>query len=160
MVHTWGGKRPSLHESVFVAWNAEVSGDVEAGVDASIWYGATVRGDMAAIRIGARTNIQDGVILHTVVDGPCIIGEGVTVGHGGSILLDGAEIGSESIVGAGALVTQGKRYPPRSMILGSPAKVVRTLTDGEVESLRTHAVEYVELARKTSAEAGGPRPQA
>ncbi len=175
MKHSFGGKSPALHESVFVAWNAEVAGAVEAGRDASIWYGAVVRADLAPIRIGALTNIQDAAILHVVEGGPCTLGEGVTVGHGaivhactvgdhslvgmGAILLDGCEIGSESIVGAGALVTQGKKFPPRSMILGSPAKVVRSLTDEEVASLREHAHKYALLARETVL-SGGERGSA
>ncbi len=170
MTHPFKGLSPTLHESVFIAWNAEVSGQVEIGKDASIWFGAVVRADLAPIRIGALTNIQDGAVLHVVEGGPCSIGEGVTVGHGaivhackvgdhslvgmGAILLDGCEIGEESIVGAGALVTQGKRFPPRSMILGSPAKVVRSLTEEEATSLRDHAVKYAELAQATRAEGG------
>jgi carbonic anhydrase/acetyltransferase-like protein (isoleucine patch superfamily) len=165
MMHPYRDRKPSLHASVFVAWNAEVTGDVEAGEGASIWYGAVIRGDLAPVRIGPRTNIQDGAVLHVVEGGPCVLGQGITVGHGaivhactvgdnslvgmGAILLDGAEIGSDSIVGAGALVTQGKKYPPRSMILGSPAKMVRTLTDEEVASLHEHARKYTELARAT-----------
>jgi carbonic anhydrase/acetyltransferase-like protein (isoleucine patch superfamily) len=174
MQHAFGGRSPVLHETVFVAWNAEVAGDVEAGKGASIWYGAVARADLAPIRIGAYTNIQDAAILHVVEGGACLIGEGVTVGHGaivhactvgdhslvgmGAILLDGCEIGGESIVGAGALVTQGKKFPPRSMILGSPAKVVRTLTEEEVQSLWDHAEKYAELATATKAEGGERGP--
>jgi len=176
MTHPCKGAAPLLHESVFVAWNAEVAGAVEAGPEASIWYGAVVRADLAEVRIGARTNIQDGAVVHVVEGGPCLIGEGVTVGHGaivhactvgdhslvgmGAVLLDNCEIGSESIVGAGALVTQGKRFPPRSMILGSPAKVVRALTAEEIASLREHAGKYAILAAQTRKDGGelGPVP--
>jgi carbonic anhydrase/acetyltransferase-like protein (isoleucine patch superfamily) len=175
MTHAFRGRSPSIHETAFVAWNAEVGGSVELGQGVSVWYGAVVRGDLAPISIGEESNVQDGAILHVVEGGPCTIGKGVTIGHGaivhactvgdyslvgmGSIILDGAIIGSESIVGAGALVTQGKRFPPRSMILGSPAKVVRNLTPDEVESLREHARKYAELAAETKASGGqtGPR---
>ncbi len=173
MIHSFGGKSPALHEDVFVAWNAEVAGEVLAGSGASIWYGAVVRGDLAPISIGPGTNIQDCAVLHVVDKGPCVLGEGVTVGHGaivhacsvgdwslvgmGAVLLDGCEIGPESIVGAGALVTQGKKFPPRSMILGSPAKAVRSLTEAEVNDLHIHADKYVKLAAETKIEADAIR---
>jgi len=165
MIHSFGGKNPAIHDGVFVAWNAEVAGEVTIGRQASIWYGAVVRADLAPIRIGPLTNVQDCAVLHVVDGGPCTLGEGVTVGHGaivhactigdwslvgmGAVLLDGCDIGSESIVGAGALVTQGKKFPPRSMILGSPAKAVRNLTDEEVANLHHHASTYASLAAKT-----------
>jgi len=168
MVHGFDGKTPRIDETAFVAWNAEVEGDVELAEGASIWFGATVRGDAAPIRVGRLTNIQDSAVLHVDRDLPCTLGEAVTVGHGavvhactvgdrsligmGAIILDRAEIGPDSIVGAGALVTQGKKFPPRSMILGSPAKVVRELSDEEVAGLRSHAEDYALLAARTKAE--------
>jgi carbonic anhydrase/acetyltransferase-like protein (isoleucine patch superfamily) len=167
MIHSFEGRSPKIHESAFVAWNAEVSGDVELAEGASAWYGATLRGDVAAIRIGARSNVQDGAVVHVDSGVDCVIGEEVTVGHGaivhacvvgdrclvgmGAIILDRAEIGEECIVGAGALVTQGKRFPPRSMILGSPAKVVRELTSDEIASLGAHSRGYAELAARAKA---------
>lgn len=173
MIHSFGGKRPAIAQGVFVAWNAEVAGEVAIDPDASIWYGAVVRGDLAPIKIGRLSNIQDCAVLHVVDGAPCTLGEGVTVGHGaivhactvgdwslvgmGAILLDGCDIGAESIVGAGALVTQGKKFPPRSMIIGSPAKAVRSLTDEEISDLHRHADKYAELAAATL-RSGGDRP--
>jgi len=165
MIHGFEGKCPQIPESAFVAWNAEVSGEVELGEGASVWFGAVLRGDLAPIKVGKDSNVQDGAVLHVSPGIGCSLGEGVTVGHGaivhacavgdycligmGAIVLDGAEIGAESIVGAGSLVTQGKRFPPRSMVFGSPAKLVRELTEDEVRDLHEHATAYRELAART-----------
>jgi carbonic anhydrase/acetyltransferase-like protein (isoleucine patch superfamily) len=167
MVHSFEGERPEISRASFVAWNAEVAGRVSLGEGASVWYGAVLRGDIAAISVGAWSNVQDGSVLHVDHDSPCIVGEHVTIGHGavihacnvgdrcligmGAVILNGAVIGEESIVGAAALVTQGKTFPPRSMILGNPAKVTRPLTDAEVAGLRPRAEAYVEFARRTAA---------
>jgi carbonic anhydrase/acetyltransferase-like protein (isoleucine patch superfamily) len=166
MIHSFEGERPDISKAAFVAWNAEISGRVDLGQASSVWYGATLRGDIAAIRVGAMSNVQDGAVLHVEEGVPCVLGDHVTVGHGaivhactvgdrclvgmGAVILDRAVIGSDSIVGAGALVTQGKAFPPRSMILGSPAKLVRELSDEEVAGLRAHAEGYTELARRTA----------
>lgn len=147
--------------SAFVAPNATVIGDVTIGDQASIWYNAVLRGDINAITVGARSNVQDGAIVHLSAEHGCHIGEDVTVGHQavlhacrignevlvgmGAIILDGAEIGERSIIGAGALVTQGKVIPPGSMVIGSPAKVVRALTAEEQEGLREWAARYVRI---------------
>ncbi|HET7839018.1 MAG TPA: gamma carbonic anhydrase family protein [Rectinemataceae bacterium] len=165
MIHGFEDKTPRIDESAFVAWNAEVAGDVELGEGVSVWYGAVLRADVAPIRAGRLSNIQDGSVIHVDKGVPAILGEGVTLGHRviihgarigdwtligmGAIVLDRAEIGSESIVGAGALVTQGKKFPPRSLILGSPAKVVRPLTAEEVLNLHDHAAAYSVLAKRT-----------
>lgn len=165
MVHSFEGERPNISRAAFVAWNAEVSGRVDLGEGASVWYGAVLRGDVAEIRVGRGSNVQDGAVLHVDHGTPCVVGELVTIGHRavvhacavgdrcligmGAVILDRAVIGEDSIVGAGALVTQGKAFPPRSMILGSPAKVVRGLTDEEVAGLASHAEAYVALARRT-----------
>jgi carbonic anhydrase/acetyltransferase-like protein (isoleucine patch superfamily) len=157
-----------MDASAFVAWNAEVEGDVEVGEGASIWFGASVRADVARIRIGRLSNIQDNAVVHVDHGVDCEIGEGVTVGHGaivhacrvgdwslvgmGAIILDRADIGGECIIGAGALVTGGKSFPPRSMILGSPAKAVRQLTEEEVAGLHSHSIDYSDLAARTKAE--------
>ncbi len=163
------GYSPKLDDRAWVAPGATVIGDVEIGKDSSIWFGCVVRGDVHRIRIGDRTNIQDISMVHVThykkpdkSDGhPTIIGNDVTIGHRvmlhgctiedacligmSATILDGAVIGKESIVGAGALVTMNKVFPPRSLILGSPAKVVRELTDEEVEELYNSAKRYVKF---------------
>lgn len=164
MIHAVGDAEPAIHESAFVAWNAEVAGDVSLGSGASVWFSAVVRGDISHIEIGEGTNIQDGTVVHVDTDAPCLIGRDVTVGHRavlhscvvgdgaligmGAIVLNGAEIGGHSIVGAGALVTQGKKFPPRSLILGSPAKLVRELSEEEVSDCLRNSRHYVELAHE------------
>lgn len=157
------GKTPKIADDVFVAENATIIGDVEIGPGSSIWYGAVLRGDVGAIRVGARSNIQDLACVHVTTDvSDAIIGEDVVVGHGaiihgatignrvligmGSILLDNAEIGAECIVGAGAFVPARLKVPPRSLVLGSPAKVIRPLKEGEIDMIRQGAKDYQELA--------------
>jgi carbonic anhydrase/acetyltransferase-like protein (isoleucine patch superfamily) len=142
-----------------------VIGDVVIGDDASIWYGTVLRGDMYPIRVGARTNLQDGVIVHitgeqfaTSIGDDCTIGHGAIV-HGcaiedhcligmGATILDGARVGRGSLVGAGALVTPGANIPPSSLVLGAPARVVRPINPKEKEQIEYGAVHYVELARR------------
>lgn len=153
-----------IEKAAFIAWNAHVAGDVEIGANSSVWYSATVRGDIAKIYIGERTNIQDGAVIHVDPNVPCIIGNDVTVGHGailhscnvedgcvigmGAIILTGAKIGKDSMIGAGALITQGKEFPSRSVIIGSPAKSVRTLSDDEIVAMHKNTAHYVELVKK------------
>ena len=165
MIRGYAGNRPVLGAGVFVAENAAVIGDVVIGDESSIWYSTTVRGDVMPIRIGARTSIQDNTVIHVTSDfSGTIIGSDCTVGHSaiihactvedfcligmGSILLDGARIGTGSLVGAGALVTPGTDIPPGSLVIGSPAKVKRPLNDKEREQIRYGAAHYVELARR------------
>lgn len=148
----------------FVAPNAAVIGRVHLGQHANIWFGAVLRGDTNEIEIGDNTNIQDNAVIHVDDDAPARIGNNVTVGHAavvhgctvgngsligiGATILSHAEIGEFCIVGANALVTERKRFPDRSVIIGSPAKRVREVTDEEVEMLRESADHYVELGRR------------
>ena len=150
---------PHMADSAWVADNAQVVGDVHMAPDSSVWFSSVVRGDTATIRIGEGTNIQDGSVLHADVGIPLTIGKHVTVGHMvqlhgctigdesligiGAVILNGAKIGKNCLVGAGSLVTEGKEFPDGSMILGSPAKVVRELTPEQIEGLRRSAQHYV-----------------
>jgi carbonic anhydrase/acetyltransferase-like protein (isoleucine patch superfamily) len=150
---------PHITDSAWVADNAQVIGDVHLAADSSVWFSSVVRGDTATIRIGEGTNIQDGSVLHADVGIPLTIGKHVTVGHMvqlhgctigdesligiGAIVLNGAKIGKNCLVGAGSLVTEGKEFPDGSMILGSPAKVVRQLTPEQIQGLRRSAQHYI-----------------
>jgi carbonic anhydrase/acetyltransferase-like protein (isoleucine patch superfamily) len=160
---------PEIGENTWIADGSSVIGRTTIGKDSAIWFGCVVRGDVHYIKIGDRTNIQDLSMIHVthhkkadMSDGhPTIIGDDVTVGHRvmlhgctiedacligmSATILDGAVIGKESIVGAGSLVTKNKKFPPRSLIMGSPAKVVRELTDEEVAELYASAKRYVEF---------------
>jgi carbonic anhydrase/acetyltransferase-like protein (isoleucine patch superfamily) len=155
-------KSPRLGRGVYVARGAVVVGDVTLGVHSSVWYNAVLRGDINCIKVGHHTNIQDNAVLHLADDYACLIGDYVTVGHSavvhactvgddvligmGAIILDGAVIGRQCLIGAGALVTQRTQIPEGSLVVGSPAKVVRPLTDKEKESLRLSALKYAENA--------------
>ena len=155
--------RMARRGEAIVADNATVIGDVTLGKDANIWFGVTVRGDDAAITIGEAANVQDNTVVHVDVDAPLTIGPGVTIGHGaivhgvdigehcligmGSMVLGGAKIGAFSIIGAGALVKENAVIPPRSLVVGIPGRVVREVTEEEVEGLRWRARHYVERAR-------------
>lgn len=154
-------RQPHIPSSAFVAPNATLLGDVTIGHQASVWFGAVLRADINRIAIGDRSNVQDGSVLHLSAERPCLIGSDVTVGHMamlhactignevligmGAILLDGVEIGDRCIIGAGALVTQNQKIPPGSMVLGSPAKVVRPLTEEEQDGIQAWAARYVDL---------------
>jgi gamma-carbonic anhydrase len=169
MIAAYDGKAPRIDATAFVVDSATVIGDVAIGPESSIWFGAVVRGDIESIRIGARSNVQDNATIH-VVGGKfgTRLGDGVTVGHNaivhgctiedgvlvgmGAIVLDGAVVGAESLVAAGALVPPGARIPPRSLVLGSPGKVLRPVSDEELARLRSSAVNYVDYARRYRAE--------
>ncbi len=156
-------KQPNIDNSALVLPGAVVVGDVELGPEATVWYHAVVRGDEAPIKIGARTNIQDCAVVHVDVGVGVTIGEGVTVGHNailhgceigdntlvgmGAIVLNGAKIGKNCIVGAGALVTQNTVVPDGSMVLGSPARIKRALTEAEMEQTAKNAAIYVDLIK-------------
>ena len=158
---------PRLGAGAWVADSAQVIGNVELDEDASIWFGAILRGDNEWMEIGEGSNVQDGSVLHADIGHPVVIGENVTVGHkvvlhgctvgDGSLIgiqavvLNGAKIGKHCLVGAGALVTEGKEFPDGSMIIGSPAKVVRQLTPEQIARLQRSAEHYVANAKRFAA---------
>ena len=160
MLRPYKGVSPRVHANAYVDASAQVIGDVEIGAESSIWMNAVVRGDVHYIRIGTRTNIQDGTVVH-VMNGthPTTIGDDVTIGHGavvhgctlanrilvgmGAILLNGADVGDDCIVAAGTLLTEGAKIPPRSLVMGSPGKVKRALSDAEVASILEYSERYV-----------------
>ena len=168
MLINYRDKSPVLGARCFVAENAAVIGDVKLGDDCSVWFGASVRGDFVSITVGDRTNIQDNVTIHTNENGPTVIGSDVSIGHNavvhsavledgvlvgmGSVVLDKAVIGAGSIVGAGAVVTKGTVVPPNSLVMGVPARVVRTLPPG---SNLENARNYLERKDQYLADQGG-----
>ena len=153
-----------IHETVKIFPGAKLVGNVEIGQDSSVWYNAVLRGDMEKIKVGRFSNIQDNCVLHTSKKHPVLIDDYVSVGHAAvlhgcniktncligmnSTILNQAEIGKNSIVGAGAVVTEGKKFPPRSLLLGMPAKKIRILEKEEIESIKDHARRYTDLAKK------------
>jgi carbonic anhydrase/acetyltransferase-like protein (isoleucine patch superfamily) len=160
VIRTHRGRQPRIHSTAFVDDSAQVIGEVEIGEESSIWMCVVVRGDVNWIRIGRRTNIQDGSVVHGMLNThPTVLGDNVTVGHGsmvhgctvedrcligmGVILLNGSHVGTESIVAAGSLITEGMQVPPRSLVMGSPGKVKRSLTEDEVKSIQAYADRYV-----------------
>lgn len=163
-IYELDGKAPSLGEGAWVADNATVLGAVELAPNASVWFGAVVRGDTETIRIGKNSNIQDLSVLHADIGSPLTIGDNVTVGHQvmlhgctvgdnsligiQAVVLNNARIGRNCIVGAGSVVTEGKEFPDNSLIIGSPARVVRTLDDAAAQKLRQSAEHYVDNARR------------
>lgn len=152
-------QQPRLGKGVYLAKTAVVLGDVKLGDHSSVWYNAVLRGDINRIVVGHHTNIQDNAVLHLADEFPCVLGNYVTVGHSaivhackvgdevligmGAVILDGAVIGRQSLIGAKALVKQGMKVPPGSLVLGAPAKVVRRLTPKERASLKYWATKYV-----------------
>ena len=157
-------KKPAIHPSVFVAPGAVVRGDVQLAAGSSVFYNAVLRGDRAAISIGEGTNIQDNCVVHVEYGLPVTVGKNVTVGHGailhsctigdetligmGAIVLNGAKIGKNCLIGAGALVTQNTVIPDGSMVIGSPAKVKRPLTEEEMASIRQSPADYRQEAQE------------
>lgn len=152
---------PQVHPTAWVAPTATVLGQVSLAEEVSIFYGAVLRGDLQAITIGPRSNVQDGCVLHLSRQLGCHVGADVTVGHQailhacrvgdegligmGAIILDGAEIGDRCIIGAGTLITGNKKIPPGSLVMGSPAKLIRTLSADEQAGIKTWAASYVSL---------------
>ena len=160
MLRVYRGQWHRVAPTAFVDRSAQVIGDVEIGDESSVWMNVVIRGDVHRIRIGARTNIQDGTIVHVMRDThPTTLGDEVTVGHAavlhgctlhdrvlvgmGAVILNGAVVESDSIIAAGALVVEGARIPARSLVMGRPAAVKRALTDQEVASIRDYAARYV-----------------
>lgn len=154
---------PRIHPSAFVVPDATIVGDVSLGEEASVWYGAVLRGDINRIIIGAQSNVQDNAVIHLSDDHAALVGERVTIGHSaivhactindevligmGAIILDGAEIGARSIIGANALVTIGMKVPPGSLVVGSPGRFVRQLSQEEQEKISYWALKYVTNAQ-------------
>jgi carbonic anhydrase/acetyltransferase-like protein (isoleucine patch superfamily) len=160
MLRPYRGQLPRVHPSAFIDGSAQVIGDVEIGEESSVWMCVVIRGDVNRIRIGRRSNVQDGTIVHVMKDThPTTIGNDVTIGHGavvhgctiedrcligmGAILLNGVTVGSGSIIAAGSLLPEGTTVPPRSLVMGSPGKVRRTLSDGDLDEIQMYADRYV-----------------
>jgi carbonic anhydrase/acetyltransferase-like protein (isoleucine patch superfamily) len=160
MLRPHRGRLPVVHPTAFVDDSAQIIGDVEVGADSSVWMNAVIRGDVNRIRIGRRTNVQDGTVIHVMHEThPTSVGDDVTIGHGaivhgctvghrvlvgmGSILLNGATIGEDTIIAAGSLVTEDFVVPPRSLVMGAPARVRRALGDDEVRFVLASAANYV-----------------
>jgi carbonic anhydrase/acetyltransferase-like protein (isoleucine patch superfamily) len=164
MLYPYNGKKPNVHESVFIAPGARVIGDVTVGEESTIWFNAVLRGDEGPITIGARTSIQDNTTCHLYEGSPLVIEDEVTVGHNvvlhgctirrrsiigmGSTILDGAEIGEECIIGANTLIPSGKKIPPRSLVVGSPGQVVRELTDKDLALIQLSIDTYVQKGKE------------
>jgi carbonic anhydrase/acetyltransferase-like protein (isoleucine patch superfamily) len=154
---------PNVHKNSFVAETAAVLGNVTIGEGSSIWYGAVLRGDIAPITIGKYSNIQDNATVHNETNTPAKVGDYTVVGHNaivhgctignncligmGAIILNGASIGDNCIIGANTLITEGKVIPPNSLVIGSPGKIVRQVTEEELEGIRKNALRYYELWR-------------
>ena len=162
MIYTYEEKKPVIATTAFIAEYVSIIGDVSIEDNASIWYGATIRGDMSSVSIGKNTNIQENTVVHVSTDIPTIIEDNVTVGHlcilhsctvkqgaligMGSTILDGAIIGEGSLIGAGSLVPPGKTIPPNSLAFGNPIKVYRELNDQDKEGMKQNVLEYVNKA--------------
>ena len=164
MIYKYKDEKPEIHESCFIAPSADIIGSVSIGKKSSVWFGVVIRGDGNYIKIGKGSNIQDNSIVHINNQGsPTIIGDNVTVGHGvilhgckledncligmGTTILDGAIIGENTMIGAGSVVTGGKRIPAGVLCLGIPAKVIRNLTEAEVQEIKEAAKHYVMLSK-------------
>ena len=164
MIIDFEGVTPRINKNTYISESVDIIGKVNVEENVNIWFGTRLRGDMNNIIIGENTNIQENSVVHVDINSPCIIGKNVTIGHGtiihgcsisdnvlvgmGSIILNNAKIGKNTIIGAGSLVTQGKDFPEGVLILGNPAKVIRQLTEAEIESIQRSADNYVSLSKK------------
>ena len=164
MIMDFEGVNPIINKNTYISESVDIIGKVNVEENVNIWFGTRLRGDMNNIIIGENTNIQENSVVHVDINSPCIIGKNVTIGHGtiihgcsisdnvlvgmGSIILNNAKIGKNTIIGAGSLVTQGKEFPEGVLILGNPAKVIRQLTEAEIESIQRSADNYVSLSKK------------
>jgi carbonic anhydrase/acetyltransferase-like protein (isoleucine patch superfamily) len=172
MIRRYRGQMPRVPPSVFIDDSAQVIGDVEIGEESSVWMCVVIRGDVNWIRIGKRSNVQDGTVVHVMTKThPTTIGDNVTIGHGaivhgctiedqcligmGAVLLNGAHVGTGSIIAAGTLLVEGAKIPPRSLVMGSPGRVKRTLSDAEVLDIQAYADRYVGYRLEYMTAAGG-----
>jgi carbonic anhydrase/acetyltransferase-like protein (isoleucine patch superfamily) len=164
MIRPFRDKHPEIHPTAFIEESAQVIGDVRVGAQSSVWFNAVVRGDVFHIRIGERTNIQDGTVIHvssgthaTILEDEVTVGHNATL-HGcyvergsligiGAIVMDGVRVGAESLVAAGALVSPGTQIPPRSLVMGAPARVKRPLNEEELAGLEVFWKNYIEYTR-------------
>ena len=160
MIYEYKGKKPIIHETAYIAEDAVITGDVQIDKSVSIWFKTVIRGDVAPVTIGQNSNIQDLSLLHQSPDMPLVIEDNVTIGHQvtlhsaiirnkalvgmGSIILDGAEIGEQAFIGAGSLVPPGKKIPPRTLAFGRPAKVIRKLTEKDINEMERILNSYME----------------
>jgi carbonic anhydrase/acetyltransferase-like protein (isoleucine patch superfamily) len=167
-IYQLGDDAPDIDETAYVADSASVIGKVTLGENVSVWPGVTIRGDNERITIGANSNVQEGTVMHTDMGYPLNMGEGVTIGHQAmlhgctigdgaligiqAVILNGAVIGKGCLVGAGALVTEGKHFPDNTLIIGSPAKAVRTLTEEDLARQQSNAANYVARGQRFKAE--------
>jgi gamma-carbonic anhydrase len=164
MIRPFRGKHPQVSPTAFIEESAQIIGDVHIGEQSSVWFNAVVRGDVFYVRIGDRTNIQDGTVIHVSTDTHAtILEDEVTVGHNvtlhgcyiergslvgiGSVVMDGVHVGAQSLIAAGSLLSPGTKVPPRSLVMGQPARVKRPLTDEEVSGLSRFWQNYIELTR-------------
>lgn len=163
-LYPYRGKSPVVAADAWVAPTASVIGDVHISSGASVWFGATIRGDMSHVRIGPRTSVQDNCVIHTEADGPTIIGSDVTLGHGaivhnsvvgdnvligmGSVLVGGARVGSGAVIAAGAVLLEGMEVPERKVVVGVPARVVRDVKPEDERWTHSAAAHYTELSRE------------
>jgi carbonic anhydrase/acetyltransferase-like protein (isoleucine patch superfamily) len=164
MIMNFMNKKPNFEDDVYISETSVIIGDVTLKKNANVWFGAVIRGDAESIVIGKNTNIQENTVVHVDENDRVEVGEGCTIGHGaiihgckignntligmGAIILNGAEIGNNSIVGAGSLVTQNKKFEDGVLIIGNPAKVVRNLTEEEIEKNKRSSLVYIELSKE------------